>query len=86
LSGEGKIVEGDFILACRFFRELTGIKIQGDPRPSVDFYPVKNLPDILVMLRAWHDLHQGELYWNEDEQRVVVKPKYFLMEAWRWLF
>jgi hypothetical protein len=86
MAGEGRIVANDLAAACRFFSELTSIQIPLDKSDLFETYSIQDVPGLLAKLRAWHDLHRDQLYWDEDDQRVVVRPKYFFVEAWRWLF
>jgi hypothetical protein len=67
----GQIRDDEFLVACRFFHELTGIEVRGDGT-TFGWIATKETPADLEALRRWYRQNGDRLY-ADDKGRVTVR-------------
>jgi hypothetical protein len=73
-AGRGGSVE-EFESVCRFFFQLTGVRIPVDRSATLGLYPIGDLAESVKQIRQWHDKNSEGLYWNEQTRTVELRPK-----------
>ncbi len=72
LKGQQK--DDEFVDACLFFEQLTGVSIHVNMF-TFGFIPEREAPQDLKLIRAWYKKNHSRLYWDEATETVRVRPK-----------